>query len=121
MKILLFFLSIGFIGFSQEKEVPNKTQPLFLSTINLDSSYVSKYNLNAVSNNIKTVSAILSNSDKINRRNFVTLTKNINKTYDFSNISAVSTLNLELENIMFTGNFFNPQETHFSALYKEKK
>ncbi|WP_055448282.1 hypothetical protein [Lacinutrix mariniflava] len=121
MKNLLFTISLLVVSlsFSQEKEAPAKTQPLFLSTINIDGSYFTHTNLEAISESIKTTSSTLVKLDKIDNRNLVSLTKDINKIYKYSDFNSKPNLNVALDNVMFSGNFFNPVETHYSALYKE--
>ncbi|WP_152971484.1 hypothetical protein [Lacinutrix algicola] len=119
MKVLLFFLLLNFMAFSQEKEALTKTQPLFLSTLNIDGSYFTQTNLDAISKSIKTTSSTLVKLDKIDHRNLVALTRNANKIYKYSDFNSKSNLNVALDNVMFSGNFFNPKETHYTALYKE--
>ena len=116
MRLLFLFLLMNFIGFSQEKEDTNKTQPLFISTMNIDSSFNVQDNLDAVSNSIKTISTSKINLDRISNRNLVALTKNSNKIYKFSDINSEINIKTALDNVMYSGNFFNPNESHYSVL-----
>lgn len=120
MKFLfsISFMLITVAAFAQVKKDSQNTRPLFLSTIKLDSSsYLVNTNLKTISQNIVTAPLSRTSLDRINNTsNFVTLTKDFNKIYDFSNISTEVNLSKALDNVMYSGNFFNPKESHFSAL-----
>ncbi|MGB1211037.1 MAG: hypothetical protein ACPG41_06410 [Lacinutrix venerupis] len=113
MRLLLLFLLLPFISFSQNKKNNTKNQPLFISTIGIDNSYSTQNKLDVVTNSIKTISSSTNNFDT---SNFVALTSENNKVYKFSELSSKIDLSQALDNVMFTGNFFNPKETHFSSL-----
>lgn len=115
--LITFFLLYSLFSFSQvQKDEQKNNTPLFISTIDVDTSYIIHNNLSVVTNSIKTIST---SKKHIDNRNFVALTSKNNKIYKFSDLSSKINLNQALDNVMFTGNFFNPEETHFSTLLNE--
>lgn len=121
MKFLTFFLFASIMVYSQENREESTMLPLFLSTMNLESTDITKIDFNTISKRIQTSAAFQYNRDNRNNRNFVVLSKDLNKVYKLSSFSSAINLKTELEEVMFTGNFFNPNETHFSVLNKEHK
>lgn len=119
--LLLPIMLVSIYGFSQESKKTNASLPLFLSTINIDNSYLIQKHLNTVSHSVNAIANSQFNIDSNKNRHFIVLSKDTNKTYKLLNISTNYSLNMELDAVMFSGNYFNPNETHFSALNNQTK
>lgn len=101
---------VSFFGFSQEKIT--KTQPLFLSSINLtDFNFNTVYSdLNDLSLSIMGKKLSIDTIDDIRQGQLVFSTENFGKSLRNIKIDMQPSLQIEAERVMFTGNFINPNQ-----------
>jgi hypothetical protein len=110
---LLFTLSltfISYIGFSQEVIIEDN-QP---NTIDLSINYQGFediYNkLRAISEHINETTTIIKRFDEIRQGQLIINTENLGRSFEGLKMDARPSLDVELQRIMFTGNFFNTQQ-----------
>ena len=110
MKNFLFITCILFnvLGFTQEQS--DKTQPLFISNINIGDFGKVYSDLDKVTNSITSNNFSIKRIDDIRQGQLIISTENIGKSLKNIKINMRPSLNVEVQRIMFTGNFLNPRQ-----------
>jgi len=105
---LLCFTLISFVGLSQEVIIEEDNTPSKLMLAVNYPSFEDIYNrLDAITENINDTSITLQRIDEIRQGILIIDTKRIGHSFEGLKIEARPSLNLELQRVMFTGNFFN--------------
>jgi len=105
--ILALFL-VSVFGFSQEQHKPLDQLPLVITT-GYKGSFETVYNsLDNLSKHITKNSVILKRENEIRQGQLIISTENMGKALKNVKIDMRPSLDIEVQRIMFTGNFINP-------------
>ncbi|WGD33905.1 hypothetical protein [Olleya sp. YS] len=97
-------------GLSQEILVDNNQTNAIDQTINYQ-GFEEIYNkLRAISEHINETTTIIKRFDEIRQGQLIVNTENLGRSFEGLQIDARPSLDVELQRIMFTGNFFNTQQ-----------
>ncbi|WP_299890608.1 hypothetical protein [uncultured Lacinutrix sp.] len=122
MKYLLSitFILISYFGFSQENIKQNDENPLFLTTGNTGNFDTVYKRLNDISNNINETTTIIKHIDDIRQGQIIISSDNIGRAFNNIDINVQPSLDIEVQRIMFTGNFVNPKMPISQIIYDIK-
>lgn len=103
---------ISYFGLAQEIIIEDEdTKPsILLATKNYKGFDAIYNNLQTISENINETTLTLMCIDEIRQGQLLINVANIGRSFDDLKIDTRPSLNLELQRVMFTGNFFNTQQ-----------
>lgn len=111
--IVVVFILVSTLSFSQEKNKDLKQLPLLILVGN-NGNFNSVYNkLDALSKNITETTVVLKREDEIRQGLLIISTENLGKSFNAIHLDTRPSLNIEVQRVMFTGNFHNPRSPGF--------
>jgi hypothetical protein len=117
--LLVSFVLCSFLSFSQEKNQEKIELPLLITTGTNGHFYAVYDRLNMLSKNISDNIVSLKNLNEMRQGLFIISTENIGKPFNTSHLDTRPCLNIELQQIMFTGNFNNPNSRRFPIIIRQ--
>lgn len=118
MKKVLFVSSILMSVFCFAQEQKEITYPLFISNITIGGFDKLYTDLDKVSNSITSNNNSMKRIDEIRQGQLIISTENIGRSLKNINIDMRPSLDIEVQRIMFTGNFQNPRRPGFIRIKK---
>ncbi|WP_397363251.1 hypothetical protein [Olleya sp. R77988] len=103
------FTLFSYLGISQEVIVENNPENNLDLTINYKGFDTIYSNLRAISENINETTTIIKRFDEIRQGQLIINTENIGQSFEGLKMDIRPSLDVELQRIMFTGNFINPR------------
>lgn len=104
------FALFGYLGFCQDIIVEDNQPTILDLTINYEGFDTIYDNLRAISENINQTTSIIKRFDEIRQGQLIINTENIGQSFEGLKMDVRPSLDVELQRIMFTGNFFNTQQ-----------
>jgi len=105
------FILVSLFGFSQEDDTKlDNSKPLFVSTSSISNLESIFKRLENITNNINTTTYTIKGLDEIRQGQIIISTDNIGKSINIESIDIRPSLDIEVQRIMFTGNFRNPRD-----------
>ena len=119
-KTLIFaFTLFSLLGFSQEKEA-KKTELPFLISVGNTGVFNSVYSrLDFISKNITKNTKSLQRLEEMRQGQLIISTKPLAESFNSIYLETRPSLNIELQQIMFSGNFPNPSLRRFPVVIKQ--
>lgn len=108
--LITSFILISMFSFSQEKNEQLNNLPLLITTGNNGNFDTVYSRLNTLSKNITENTVSLKRLDEIRQGQLIISTENIGKSLKMIKIDMRPSLDIEVQRIMFTGNFLNPRQ-----------
>lgn len=109
--VTLSFVLLSWFSFSQEIIIENNKPDDVILQINYKGFEAIYDKLQSITDNINNTTIAIKRIDEIRQGQLIISTENMGKSFKGFNINPRPSLNIEVQRVMFTGNFFNTMQS----------